>query len=336
MKAFTLQQLGSLDGLVLGERPEPAATGPTDVVVRVRARSLNYRDLLILQQRYLVPPVAGVVPVSDGAGDVVAVGADVTRVAVGDRVAATYFPRWRDGRFAVALAAEQFGCTRDGMLAEAVVADEQALVKLPAHLSYAEAAALPCAGVTAWAAVNGPRTVAAFDTVLTIGTGGVALFALQFAKLAGARVVAVTSTAAKAQLLRELGADVAIASSEHPAWDQAVLAETGGVGVDHVVETGGPDSLPRSLACCRPEGDVALLAALGDVQLDARLLSAPVTLRRHYVGSRAHFEAMNAAIARHALRPVLDRTFALEDARAAYAHLEARRHVGKVVIADTV
>ncbi|MDQ1496316.1 MAG: hypothetical protein QOG69_2799 [Actinomycetota bacterium] len=331
MQAFQLERFDTLDGLVLGDRPDPTA-GPNEVVVRIHARSLNYRDLLILQQRYLVPPTPGIVPVSDGAGEVVAVGDAVTRVAVGDRVAATYFPRWRDGRFALAVAADQFGCTRDGMLAEAVVADEEALVKVPAHLSYDEAATLPCAGVTAWSALNGPRPVQSSDTVLTIGTGGVALFALQFAKLTGARAIAVTSTSAKAELLRRLGADVAINAAEHPEWDLAVRDATDGRGVDYAVETGGLNTLPRSLASCAPEADLALVAALGTGQLDARVLSAPVTIRRRYVGSRTHFEAMNETISGHELRPVIDRSFAFADAKEAYAHFAAKRHVGKVVI----
>jgi NADPH:quinone reductase-like Zn-dependent oxidoreductase len=331
MQAYRLDEFTTIDGLVLHDAPTLLA-GPGEVVVRVHARSLNYRDLLIMHQRYPVPAAAGVVPVSDGAGEVTAVGEGVTRLVVGDRVAGTYFPRWHDGPFTLDVAADQFGCTRDGMLARDVMASEQAFVKLPAHLSYEEAATLPCAGVTAWAALTDGRPVRPCDTVLTIGTGGVALFALQFAKLAGARVVAITSTAEKADLLRRHGADVAISSAEQPDWENAVRAATDGRGVDHVVETGGLDTLPRSLASCAAGADLALVAALGTGSLDARALAAPVTIRRLYVGSRAQFEAMNRAIDHHRLQPIIGRTFPFAEAKAAYAHLEAKQHVGKVVI----
>jgi NADPH:quinone reductase-like Zn-dependent oxidoreductase len=331
MQAYRLDRFTTLEGLVLGEQPTLLA-GPHEVVVRVHARSLNYRDLMILHQRYPLPAAAGIVPVSDGAGEVTAVGEGVTRFVVGDRVAGTYFPRWRNGPFALELAADQFGCTRDGMLAETVVASEEAFVKVPAHLSFDEAATLPCAGVTAWAGLTAGGPVLASDTVLTIGTGGVALFTLQFAKLSGARVIAVTSTAEKAELLRRHGADVAISSAEHADWEVAVRAATDGRGVDHVVETGGLDTLPRSLASCAAGADIALLAGLGAGALDARALGAPVTIRRLYVGSRTQFETMNRAIGHHQLHPVIGRSFPFAEAKEAYAHLEAKRHVGKVVI----
>jgi NADPH:quinone reductase-like Zn-dependent oxidoreductase len=331
MQTYRIDRFATLDGLALHERPTLLA-GPHEVVVRVHARSLNYRDLLILHQRYPVAAAAGIVPVSDGAGEVAAVGDGVTRFVVGDPVAGSYFPRWQDGPFTLALASEQFGCTRDGMLADAVVASEEAFVKIRDHLSYDEAATLPCAGVTAWAALTAGGAVLTSDTVLTIGTGGVALFALQLAKLAGARVVAVTSTAEKAELLRGHGADVAISSAEHSDWELAVQAATDGRGVDHVVETGGLDTLPRSLASCAAGADLALVAALGTGTLDARALSAPVTIRRLYVGSRTQFETLNRVIAHHGLHPVIGDVFPFAKAREAYAHLEAKRHVGKVVI----
>ena len=206
MRAYHLDEFGSLSGLAVRDQTEPTPK-PHEIVVRVRARSLNYRDLLILHGRYPVPAREGIVPVSDGAGEVVAIGEDVRRFAVGDRVAATYFPRWTDGQFGLELAIEQFGCTLDGMLADLAVVDEQALVDIPSHLSFEEAATLPCAAVTAWSSLTGPRRVLAGESVLTIGTGGVALFALQFAKVLGACVVAVTSSPAKAELLARHGAD---------------------------------------------------------------------------------------------------------------------------------
>lgn len=333
MKAYHLDRYGALDGLVLHEDPMPKP-GLRQAVVQVRARSLNYRDLLILNRAYPLPGAEGVVPLSDGAGEVVAIGEGVSRVALGDRVAATYFPRWRDGRIEPEMAMEQFGCTRDGMLAEFALVDEEALVKIPAHLSYLEAATLPCAGVTAWSALNGPRRVLAGENVLTIGTGGVALFALQFAKLFGARTIAITSSAQKAALLKRHGADDVVDYIENPDWHLRVRELTGGRGVDHVVETGSVEALPKSLAACAWNAEVALVLALTGGAIEVSALRGLVTARRLFVGSRASFEAMNRAIAQHKLRPVIDRVFELGEARGAYEHFEAKRHVGKVVIAD--
>ena len=331
MRAYVLERFGGVHGIDAVERDAPAA-GPGEALVRVEARSLNYRDSLILENGYAVPATLGVVPVSDGAGVVVETGPGVTRVEVGDRVAATYFPRWRAGGFALEAAGDQFGCTRDGMLAELVAVPAEALVAIPEHLSFEEASTLPCAAVTAWAALTEPRAPLPSDTVLTIGSGGVAIFALQFAKLLGARVVAVTSSDEKRARLERHGADTVVDRSATPDWDRGVREATAGRGVDFVVETGSLETLPRSLASCAPGAHLALIAALGDGALGARSLSAPVTIRRSYVGSRAHFEAMNRAIAQHGLRPVIDRTFELDDAKEAYEHFAAARHVGKVVI----
>jgi NADPH:quinone reductase-like Zn-dependent oxidoreductase len=334
MLAYHLAQFDSLDGLALQEDPPPSP-GSYDVLVQIRARSLNYRDLLILKKRYPVPGVQGIVPLSDGAGEVVAIGEHVHRVVVGDRVCGTYFPRWTDGRLELEMAGEQFGCTRHGMLAEFVIAPEQALVKVPAHLSFEEAATLPCAGVTAWSSLTGSRPVLPGETVLTIGTGGVGFFALQFAKLFGARVIALTSRAERTELLKRYGADDVVDSTSTPGWERAVRELTGGRGVDHVVETGSLDTLPRSLAACAANAELALVAALGAGTLDASGFRGLTTIRRVFVGSRASFEAMNRAITQHALRPVIDHVFAFRDAKAAYIHFEAKRHAGKVVIGDS-
>jgi len=215
-----------------------------------------------------------------------------------------------------------------------VVASEQAVVRIPAHLSFEEAATLPCAAVTAWCALLGPRPIVPGDTVLTMGTGGVALFALQFAKLFGARVIAITSTDDKAEFLERLGADHVVNYRSTPEWDSAIRDLTGGRGVEHVVETGALDTLPKSIGCTAAEGVVTVVAALGPGGLDARVFANPVTVRRTYVGSRAHFEAMNRAIELHALRPVIDRVFGFRDAKEAYRHFESRNHVGKIVIAN--
>lgn len=330
MRAYRIAKFGDVAGITASEEPEPEP-GPGQVLVRLHARSLNRRDLLILHQRYPVAAHQGVVPVSDGAGTVQAVGGGVRGVEVGDRVIAAYFPRWRDGRFLVEFAQEQFGCTRDGMLADYLLADEPALVKIPPHLSFEEAATLPCAALTAWSALTGLRPVLAGETVLTIGTGGVALFAVQFARLMGARVVAVTSSEEKAAVLRQTGAHIVVNRTAHPDWENAVRTLTDG-GVDHVVETGALDTLPRSVASCAADGHVALAAVLGAGPLDAGVLGAPVTIRRYYVGSRAALKAMIGAIDVHRLRPVISATFPLAEAHEAYRHFASGQHVGKIVI----
>ena len=332
MKAYRVDRFGDVDGVVLRDDAVPQP-GPGQVVVRLHACSLNYRDLLILNRQYLLAGRDGVVPVSDGAGEVVALGEGVDRFSIGERVAAAYFPRWRDGLIEPDQAIVQFGCTLDGMLAEFACADEHAFVKVPEHLSYEEAATLPCAGVTAWSALNGPRRVLPGETVLTIGGGGVAVFALQFAKALGARVISVTSTEEKGQLLRRLGADEVLLYETTPDWPRAVRDMTAGRGIDHVVETGSVETLPKSLATCAWNAEVALVLAMPAGTIDAGALRGLVTLRRLFVGSRASFEAMNRAIAQHRLRPLIDRVFPFDAARDAYRHFAARRHAGKVVIA---
>lgn len=334
MKAYSFAKFGAgLDGLVISERPEPKP-GRNEVVIKVRARSLNYRDLRILAGLYPLPGRIGTVALSDGAGEIVALGDGVTRAAIGDRVVLTYFPRWIDGRFSMDLAADQFGCTRDGMLAPFVVADEQAVVKFPAHFSFEEAATLPCAAVTAWAALIGPRPVLPGDTVLTFGTGGVALFALQFAKLFGARVIAITSSEAKAERLKQLGADDVVNYRSTPEWGRSIRDLTSGRGAEHVVETGALDTLTKSISCAAAEGVVSIVAALDTGSVDARSVFAnPAVVRRIYVGSRAHLEAASRAITQHGMRPVIDRAFGFQEAKQAYEYFEVRKHIGKVVIA---
>jgi NADPH:quinone reductase-like Zn-dependent oxidoreductase len=334
MRAYQIHEYGGLEGLARRDLPEPTP-GPREAVVSVRARAINYRDLLILRRQYLLPGAPDVVPLSDGAGEVVAIGAGVTRVKIGDRVAATYFPRWRGGLLEIEAAMDQFGCTRDGMLADFALADDEALVRLPRHLTFEEGATLPCAGVTAWSAVAGGRKLTPGQSVLTIGTGGVALFAVQFARLFGARVFSITSSESKASVLRRLGADAVIITDECPDWPSKLRQMTGGRGVDQVIETGGVDTLPKSLASCAWNAEVALVLALPQGTIEAAALRGLVTLRRMFVGSRATFEEMNRAIETHALRPVVDRTFEFDDALDAYDHFSAKRHVGKVVISDT-
>jgi NADPH:quinone reductase-like Zn-dependent oxidoreductase len=333
MNSYQIDQFGTLDGLVRHECsvPQPAAN---QVLVKVHARSLNFRDLLIIKQRYAVPARQGVVPLSDGAGEVVALGEGVTALAIGDRVVATYFPRWQDGQLSMLMGADQFGCTRDGMLTEFVVLDASSAVKVPKHLSFNEACTLPCAAVTAWNALVGGRALAPGDVVLTIGTGGVALFALQFAKVFGAHVVALTSSEDKEALLRSMGADEVVNRMVNADWATEVRRLTQGRGADHVMETGSIETLPHSLAACATNAELVLVAALGEGSLNANALRGLVTIRRVFVGSRASFETMNRAISQHQLRPVIDSVFPFSEAKQAYAHFEAKQHVGKVIIAD--
>lgn len=331
MKYYSISGTNGLSSLSARERPTPKP-GPREALVRVRARSVNFRDLLLLHGRYPVAARPGVIALSDGAGEIAGVGEGVTRVETGDRVAATYFPRWIDGDLSMDFATDQFGATRDGFLTEYAVVPEDALVHLPPHLSFEEGATLPCAAVTAWSSLTGRRPVRPGETVLTIGTGGVALFALQFARIFGAQVIALTSSPEKARRLEDLGATHVIDYKQHLDWERLVRERTGGRGVDHVVETGGADTLARSLASTGIDGQVALVAALGAATLDTRALGAPLSLRRVFVGSRANFEAMNRAIDFHAIRPVVDRVVPFADAPKALARFEARAHIGKVVI----
>lgn len=334
MKAYHIESYGAVEGLVLRTHDDPTPE-PHEVVVRVRATALNRRDLMILDGTYAFPGTPDVIPISDGAGEVVAVGASVRRVAMGDRVAGTYFARWADGRLSPELAREQLGCTLDGMLTEYAVLHEEWLVHVPPHLSWEEAATLPCAALTAWSALTGPRAVIAGETVLTLGSGGVALFAVQFAKVFGARVIAVTSSDEKGERLKKLGADAVINWRETPDWERVVREITDNRGADHVVEAVGPPTLERSIKSASADGQIALMGVFegNGAMFDPRTLSGRlVTIRRIAVGSRAGFEAMNRAIALHQLRPVISRAFAFGEAKEAYRHFARGGHVGKVVI----
>jgi NADPH:quinone reductase-like Zn-dependent oxidoreductase len=308
---------------------------PNDVRVRVHAVSLNRRDLMIRAGTYPVPLMPGVVPVSDGAGEVIEAGRAVTRFGVGDRVTSTYFPQWTDGRLSLAQAMQQTGCSLPGWLADDVVVDEASVLAMPAHLGFDEAATLPCAGLTAWNGLTGGRPVRAGSTVLTLGAGSISVFAIQFAKALGARVIATTSSDDKAARLRSLGADEVVDYRQRADWDREVLRLTDGRGADHVIEAVGPATLERSLRCAAWDADIGLMGVFGtdDARLDPRAFSGRLlTLRRIAVGSRSDFEAMNRLISAHRLRPVIDRVFPIDQAEAAYRHLADGAHLGKVVI----
>ena len=336
MRAYVITKgCTSLEGIRSTTRPDPQA-GAGQIQVRMRAAALNYRDLMVARGMYIGGPLsADTIALSDGAGEVTAIGPGVTRFRVGDRVAGTFFRGWQDGPAPgdpmVALGAPP----ADGVLAEQVLFDEQDAVAVPAHLSMEAAATLPCAGVTAWHALIENGRVRPGETVLIIGTGGVSMFALQFARLAGARVVVISSSEEKLQRVRAMGAEGTINYKATPDWERAVLAFNNGRGADHIIEVGGAGTLARSVACVAPGGCIALIGAVSGFGAEINpfgLLGKQAGIRGVYVGSRGHFERMNAAIASHKLEPVIDKVFAFDDAPAAFHHLAQGLHLGKVVI----
>jgi NADPH:quinone reductase-like Zn-dependent oxidoreductase len=322
-----------IDSLVLREEPTPRP-GPGQVLVRARAASLNYRDLGVAGGRSARGPASpNLVPLSDGAGEVVEIGAGVTRVKPGDRVAGIFMQSWIGGEMEPYHVASSLGGSIDGVLAEYVLFDHDGLVRVPAHLSFEEAATLPCAGVTAWNALFGGRSLRAGESVLVLGTGGVSVFALQFAHAAGARVIATSSLDGKLAQVKALGASDGINYRHHPEWQTEVQKLTGGIGVDYVVEVGGAGTLPRSMEAVRAGGQIPLIGVLtgGEINPTA-VLRRNLTLRGIYVGNRQMFEAMNRAIELHDIHPVIDQVFDFEQAKEAYRRLQSQAHVGKVVI----
>jgi NADPH:quinone reductase-like Zn-dependent oxidoreductase len=324
----------SLEGLQRAERPDPQP-GPREILVRVHAASLNYRDQMIITGRYFGGPVdRDLIPLSDGAGEVVSVGPGVSRFKSGDRVAGTFFQVWVDGPPSGPPAA--LGAPLDGVLAEYVVLHEDGAVAIPRSLSFEEAATLPCAGVTAWNAlmVAGTR-VKPGDTVLCLGTGGVSTFALQFARAAGARVIITSSSDDKIERARRLGASEGINYKRYPDWEKQVLEVTGGRGVDHVIEVGGVGTLARSFQAVGFGGKVAMIGVLAGPTGDANPLSLMLkraSLHGIFVGSRAMFEEMNEAIEVNQIKPVVDKIFPFEKAVEAWRCFASGDFVGKVVI----
>jgi NADPH:quinone reductase-like Zn-dependent oxidoreductase len=332
VKALVIQSAFGLENLAVVDRPAPVP-GPGQVLVRVRAASLNYRDLLLARGHYnprlAFPRVLG----SDAAGVVEAVGPGTTRWKPGDRVANSFMPNWLDGPISDAVTKSTYGSDADGVFAELVAVPEGGLVKIPDHLGFEEAATLPCAAVTAWnaltAADTGPGT-----TVLLQGTGGVSIFALQFAKALGARVLITSGHDEKAARAMAMGADGSTNYKTNPDWDKWARQQNGGAGVDVVVEVGGAGTLDRSLKAVRTGGHVALIGVLagGSTFNPLPVLMKAVRLQGVFVGSRSMFEDMNALITEKQLRPVIDRTFPFADAVAAMKYLESGSHFGKVVL----
>ncbi len=334
MKAYEIQSNAGIDALALVDRPEPQPAAG-QVLIKVKATSLNYRDLLVAEGAYGAGQKYPLIPMSDGAGEVVAVGGGVTRVKVGDRVAGIFFQDWIYGSLTKETMKSDLGGGIDGMLAEYVVLNQDGLVKLPAHLSYAEGATLPCAAVTAWHALITKGNLSAGDSVLLLGTGGVSMFALQFAKINGAMVIITSSSDEKLARARELGADQTINYKTTPDWEKQVYQLTNRIGVDHVVEVGGAGTLPKSLQAARIGGRISLIGVLsgrGNEIDPMPILFKSLAVQGIYVGSREMFEAMNQAIAQHQLQPIIDRIFAFMEAKEAYSYLKSAAHFGKIVI----
>jgi NADPH:quinone reductase-like Zn-dependent oxidoreductase len=331
MKRFEIISDGGIDALNLAES-DVSRPGPGEVLVKVQANCINYRDLATVEDpgpRNISYPR---VPNSDGAGEVVEVGEGVTRFKAGDRVAGTFFQRWTGGSITADVMASALGGALDGVLSEYAVLSEDGLVTVPDHLSPIEAATLPCAALTAWHGLV-ELGLRAGDTVLLLGTGGVSIFALQFAVMHGARVIITSSSDEKLARARDLGAWQTVNYRDTPDWDAAVLDLTDGFGVDRVVEVGGGGTLQRSLEAVRIGGTVALIGVLTVGEIDPLpVLGKSVRLQGVYVGSRTMFDSMNKAISAHQMRPVIDRQFEFEDARAAYHHMRGAAHFGKIVI----
>jgi NADPH:quinone reductase-like Zn-dependent oxidoreductase len=334
VRAVEIRGGWGLDNLVPTERPDPEP-GPGQVVVRVRAVSLNYRDLLTVRGSYNPKQKLPLIPCSDGAGEVEAIGEEVTRVAVGDRVCGIFAQRWIAGEPTRDRLRSTLGGPLDGMLAERVALSEEGVVRVPEHLTDEEASTLPCAAVTAWNALVTEGGVKAGDTVLVQGTGGVSIFALQLAKLLGARVIATSSSDAKLVRARELGADFGVNYRDVPEWGARARELTGGAGVDQVIEIGGAGTLQQSLRAVRMGGRVHLIGNVAGTVAEVPLtliFMQRVRVQGILVGDRESFEAMNRAIAHHRLRPLIDRVFPLAEARAAFEHMAEGRHFGKVVV----
>ena len=334
MRVHEIQRGFGLDNMKLVERPDPAP-GPGQVLLRMRAVSLNYRDLMTVEGSYNPRQPLPLVPCSDGVGEVVAVGEGVNRLAVGDRVATLFSQGWMGGRPTVEELRATLGGPLDGTLSELMALPERGVIRVPDHLSDAEAATLPCAALTAWSALAEQGRVTAGDTVLVQGTGGVSIFALQFAQLLGARVIVISKSDDKLVKARRLGAWQEINYLDDPHWGKTVRELTGGLGVDHIVEVGGAGTWTQSLQAIRVGGEITLVGVLAGGASEISIVPVfmkYVRIQGLLVGSRQAFDRMNRVIAQHELRPVVDHVFPFVEARAAFEHLQSGVHFGKVCI----
>ena len=333
MKSFEIQEFG-VENLVLADRPEPSP-GAREVLVRLKAASLNYRDLMVVQGSYNPKLKRPLVPLSDGVGVVETTGPGATRFRPGDRVAGCFFQRWIDGPHSTEKGRSALGGAIDGVAREYAVFSEDGLVAIPTSLTDEEAAALPCAAVTAWHALFEERQVVPGETVLLLGTGGVSIFALQLAVLAGLRVIITSSSDAKLAQARALGAHLTINYKATPDWGEEARKLSGGEGVDHVVEVGGSDTMVHSLRAVRTQGTISVIGALSGREggiSPASVLMNSIRMQGIYVGSRAMFERLLRAIDLHQAKPVIDRTFPFADLKAALLHMESKQHFGKICL----
>ncbi|KAI0337720.1 NAD-P-binding protein [Trametopsis cervina] len=337
-RQYVLPKFDGINNLTVRQAPVPKP-GKGEVLVKVHAVSLNYRDLMIASGKYGLPSPENVIPCSDMAGEIVAVGegSRSEHWKVGDRVCANFTQDHLHGDLTPEIQRTALGGSLDGCLAEYRTFPSYSLVKVPDNLSYEEASTLPCAAVTAWNALQGPKPVKAGDYVLVQGTGGVSIFALQFAVASGAIVIATSSSDEKLEIAKKLGAHHLINYKTTPDWDKEVLKITGGEGVHDIVEVGGPGTLDKSLNCVRMAGWIHVIGFLAGTDADMsgvpmKTLFKACMLRGVLIGSRTQFEDMNRLISGRKLKPVVDKVFSFDEAQAAYEYLESQKHVGKVVI----
>jgi len=333
MKTMRLVHPASLDNLTLTDA-QAAPAGPGEIKVRIRAASLNFRDGLVANGFF--PAKDGIIPLSDGAGEVVELGEGVSEFALGDAVVSTFHPKWLDGHMEKSQLDNTPGGPSDGFACEEATRPAAHFTRAPANLSHAEAATLTCAGVTAWRALVTDGKIKPGAAVLVQGTGGVSLFALQFAKAAGATVIATSSSAEKLERLKALGADHVINHREDTAWGQTVLGLTGGIGVDHIVEVGGPNTLGQSCVAARTGGHIAIIGAVAGFDVDtmpfAIVQAKRLCIQAVTVGSRRDQQEMVEAIEALGIRPVVDQTFPLERLADAFRAMQSGEHVGKICI----
>ncbi|MCP4392187.1 MAG: NAD(P)-dependent alcohol dehydrogenase [Gammaproteobacteria bacterium] len=332
MRAYEIVSDGGVDALALNQRQSPQP-GWGEILVAVRASSINYRDLSTIED----PAPRGIayprIPNSDGAGEVIGVGAGVTRFKTGDRVAGCFFQNWTDGGISTAAMASAMGGPVDGILCEKTLLKESGAVLVPDHLSYEEAATLPCAALTAWNCLVEQGAIKAGKTALFLGTGGVSIFGLQIAKMVGARAIITSSSDEKLARAKELGADELINYRQIPDWETQVQEMTNGEGVDVTIETGGGGTLEKTIEATRVGGTISLIGVLTDGAINpSAVMRKSIRLQGVYVGSQRMFEDMNAALSLNRVHPVIDQVFEFEDARAAYHAMRAAGHFGKLVV----